>query len=183
MQATDDAFPGFIESMIESGVLKVSQKLPHESRTSVQHARKLMSHSSGMQAKKGAPKFDKTKMKETHRRLLNSTIIVSAELTRSHRSLGVAHLTTLLTSSPQEEEDFGLPEGSLPEEIIGGSDVEKDAMQYLVSIGKESLLDYVPGGHACGGTIIAPNVILSSASEYPDLNSAERAPVQICVGC
>ena len=49
--------------------------------------------------------------------------------------------------------------GTVISHIIGGEEAEVNAQPYLVSIGLDSF------GHVCGGTIIRPNAILSSASK------------------
>lgn len=171
-QDTDDMLPGFIERMIESGVLVVSQKDAIVTNTllGAQKVPRLYSLriclTTTLQAKNNAPKLDKTKMKESHRRLVNSTSIVSPSAnckTTIHSKFSQLNLMCL-NLQPYQENEFGLPEGSLPEDIVGGGDVEED-MPFLVSFGKEALEPFVPGGHACGGSVIMPNVILSSARE------------------
>ena len=47
----------------------------------------------------------------------------------------------------------------MPDFIIGGEEAEINAQPYLVSIGLDTR------GHVCAGSIIKPNVILSSASK------------------
>lgn len=58
-----------------------------------------------------------------------------------------------------QAEDFGLP----PQDIVGGKEAEEENLPYLVSFGLKTLERSTPGGHACTGTLIKPDVVLSAA--------------------
>lgn len=58
----------------------------------------------------------------------------------------------------QEGEELGLPAG-----IVGGNEAEPDSLPFLVTFGLSSLESVSPNGHTCTGTLIQPNVVLTSA--------------------